>query len=108
MDTYQAVYDAVRSKFSSFNSHDLIDAISRKFDISHEIGIIKMEFISAAYEMQRPSVIFKPALSIDGNSWCALYGDNLQTGVAGFGDSPNKAMLEFDKEWATSITKASA
>ena len=41
----------------------------------------------------------RPTLSIDGNQWCALYGDNLQDGVAGFGDSPDAAMREFDKAW---------
>ena len=31
--------------------------------------------------------------------WCALYGDNLQDGVAGFGRSPEEAMADFDKNW---------
>lgn len=50
-------------------------------------------------DLNRPHVIFKPKLSIDGNQWCALYGDNLQDGVAGFGDSPALAMSNFDSEW---------
>lgn len=33
-----------------------------------------------------PGVMYRPALSVDGNQWCALYGSNLQDGVAGFGD----------------------
>lgn len=48
-----------------------------------------------------PSAVYRPALSIDGNQWCALYGSNLQDGVAGFGDTPADAMREFDKAWAT-------
>ena len=48
-----------------------------------------------------PSAIWKPRLFIDGNQWCALYGDNLQDGVAGFGDSPASAMWDFDKNWNT-------
>lgn len=51
------------------------------------------------YERMRPSAIFRPGLSIDGNKWCALYGLNLQDGVAGFGDSPADAMSDFDSEW---------
>lgn len=39
----------------------------------------------------------KPRLMIDGNMWCCLYGDNLQEGVAGFGDTPIAAILDFNK-----------
>lgn len=37
-----------------------------------------------------------PRLFIDGDSWCALYGENLQEGIAGFGDSPNEALKDFE------------
>lgn len=43
--------------------------------------------------------MLKPSVSIDGNKWCVLYGDNLQDGVAGFGDTPYLAMLDFNKAW---------
>ncbi len=36
-----------------------------------------------------------PKLSKDGNQWCYLYGDNLQEGVAGFGETPYLAMKDF-------------
>jgi hypothetical protein len=55
-------------------------------------------------EHRRPSVLYRPALSIDGNQWCALYGANLQDGVAGFGDSPELAMWDFDKAWGTKLS----
>jgi len=58
----------------------------------------------AAAENMRPSVLFKPTLSIDGNQWCALYGDNLQDGVAGFGDSPDDAMRDFDYNWLQKLS----
>jgi len=99
MDSYQAVYDAVRSRIDPVDSGRLIDAIGSKFDISHATAILQQEALSVAYEWQRPSVLFKPKLSIDGNQWCALYGQNLQDGIAGFGDTPAKAMLDFDKAW---------
>jgi hypothetical protein len=51
----------------------------------------------AAYEV--PSAVYRPKLSIDGNQWCALYGENLQDGVAGFGNSPADAMWDFDRNW---------
>ncbi len=43
--------------------------------------------------------VLKPRIYIDGNQWCVLYGENLQDGVAGFGDSPYLAVLAFNKEW---------
>lgn len=47
-------------------------------------------------ELTRPATIMKPRLFIDGNQWCALYGENLQSGVAGFGPCPFDALLAFD------------
>lgn len=32
-------------------------------------------------------------------TWCCLYGENLQNGVAGFGASPYLACAAFDEEW---------
>jgi hypothetical protein len=55
------------------------------------------------YERGRPSNIYRPVLSIDGNQWCALYGKNLMEGVAGFGDSPAEAYLDFDKQWTEKL-----
>ena len=52
-----------------------------------------------AYERTRPSVLFRPALTIDGNMYCALYGADLMDGVAGFGDTADAAMRDFDKNW---------
>lgn len=41
----------------------------------------------------------KPRMLIDGNKWCALYGENIQDGVAGFGDSPYEACMDFNTNW---------
>lgn len=46
-----------------------------------------------------PHVLMRPALMADGNKWCALYGENLMEGVAGFGDTPDEAMKAFDQAW---------
>lgn len=95
-DNYQAVYDAVRSKISWPDAERIMrDA----FDISWPVEHIKQEFMNAAFELQRPCVIFKPDLYPDGNMWCALFGADLATGVAGFGDTPANAMYDFDKRW---------
>lgn len=61
----------------------------------------KMAWQEAAWEQQRPSVVFKPVLSRDGNMWCALFGPDLQQGVAGFGETPAKAMYAFDTAWTS-------
>jgi hypothetical protein len=50
----------------------------------------------SAIERQRHSILLRPKVFRDGSQWCCLYGDNLQDGVAGFGDSPDKAMRAFD------------
>lgn len=64
--------------------------------ITHEATMLR-HCISDA--MTTPSVLWRPRLFIDGNQWCALYGDDLQSGVSGFGPSPAQAMAAFDAEW---------
>ena len=58
-----------------------------------------------ALEGMRPAIQLRPRLSIDGNKWCAMYGDNLQDGVAGFGDSPDLAYWDFDKQWCAKLNQ---
>lgn len=64
---------------------------------------IQNELYFWACELRRPSIMLKPSIFIDGNKWCALYGDNLQDGVAGFGDSPEEAFWDFDKSWVAKL-----
>ena len=52
-----------------------------------------------ALENNRPFMLLKPRMYPDGNQWCALYGDNIQEGVCGFGDTPHKASIAFDLAW---------
>ena len=58
---------------------------------------------SIRYELSRPSLQMRPKVYLDGNQWCALYGENLQEGVCAFGDSPDAAMHAFDAEWGKRI-----
>lgn len=53
-----------------------------------------------------PHVLMRPKLLLDGTMWCALYGDDLMDGVAGFGETPEKAMEAFDEAWRTARTPA--
>ena len=52
----------------------------------------------------RPSVAYRPRIFIDGNQWCAQYGENGQDGVSGFGDSPREAMRAFDLAWDSNLS----
>jgi hypothetical protein len=54
-----------------------------------------------AQVLRAPHVLMRPAIFPDGNAWCALYGEDLQEGVAGFGDTPEAAAADFDKNWNT-------
>lgn len=95
---YQAIYDAVRSRFGFFDAERAIKEACN-LDASMAIASVAREFESAAYEMQRPSAVYRPRLAVDGDQWGAVYGENLMEGVAGFGDSPAAAMADFDKNW---------
>lgn len=71
--------------------------------ISHWAEMAKGSIESAAAHFERPSVLYRPSIYIDGVLWCALYGDDLQSGVAGFGSSPAEAMSDFDRNWYTNL-----
>jgi hypothetical protein len=47
-------------------------------------------------ERIRPVYLLRPRLFMDGNSWCALYGENIQDGICAFGDTPAEAAERFD------------
>ena len=64
------------------------------------------EMYTAACEERRAFVQLRPMMFVDGNQWCALYGDNLQDGVAGFGDSPDLAARAFDKAWCEKLSSS--
>lgn len=100
MDSYQPIFDAIRSRI---NSCDVGEIIRQQFDMSGTVAVVsnelRMHLSDVATESQRPSVLFRPDLNIDGNQWFALYGKDLQSGMAGFGDSPEQAMVDFDKNW---------
>jgi hypothetical protein len=68
-------------------------------DYNGHIAAAEVNIYQYSCDINRPSYIFKPNLSIDGDMWCALYGDNLQDGIAGFGKTPELAYADFDKEW---------
>ena len=72
--------------------------------ISHEAFCAGQAWQQAAAAHERPCVLWKPRLFIDGNQWCALFGENIQEGVVGFGDSPDEAMWAFDAAWRKKLS----
>jgi hypothetical protein len=49
--------------------------------------------------------LLRPTLKKDGNQWCCLYGDNLQEGIVGFGDTPYLAIIEWTKAMRDGLIK---
>ncbi len=55
------------------------------------------------YKVQKIEYALISSLGIkpymDGNQWCFLFGEDIQSGVVGFGETPYKAMLDFNKNF---------
>lgn len=109
-DNHQAVYDAVRSRFSTCDPHAAVyEAANVQLGgFSLIPQHIQQEVYRISEEMTRPSVLFKPQLSADGTMWCALFGADLMSGIAGFGETPEAAMRAFDQAWLKGRTPAAA
>lgn len=101
MDNYRAIYDVVRSRMDHIYFSELIDRIAQSWDASSQVAAM---LDRVEYELTRPSVLKCPTVSTDGNQWIALYGKDLKEGVAGYGDSPAKAMMDFDANWRQYFT----
>jgi hypothetical protein len=63
------------------------------WEVGHAAKLCAQEI--ASFHASWHSVL-KPRLTKDGDMWCALYGDDLQVGIAGFGHNPAAALLAFD------------
>lgn len=60
-------------------------------DVNMQHAIQNVEYVIAA--------LLQPKVYKDGDRWCVLYGDNIQDGVCGFGETPYKAILDFNRAW---------
>lgn len=100
MDAYQATYDAVRSRISPCDVGHIVErAAQNAFDLGHVRALLQEQIGIVGGDMTAPHVLMRPRVYPDGAEWCALYGDNLQDGVAGFGKTPFAACADFDKNW---------
>lgn len=68
-------------------------------DASYKLELVFQQVMVFASRLAQPSTVYRPRVFIDGDQWCALYGENIQDGVCGFGPSPAEAMAAFDREW---------
>lgn len=103
-DSYQAIYDAVRSRIHSCDVGEIVrSAVGSGIDASHAIAMIQQDFCIAAREMQRPSVLYRPQIRRHEDQWCAFYGNNMDSGVCGFGRTPANAMEAFDRAWSQRV-----
>ena len=64
-------------------------------------GYIRVVINNLIEEKKRPFHMLADHCRIfpEGNQWCILYGDNVQEGVTGFGDTPIAASFDFDNNW---------
>ena len=65
----------------------------------HDSMMTRLYIQAAASKYEKPSAVYKPRIFMDGDVYCALYGDNIQDGCAGFGKTPADAMWAFDQKW---------
>jgi len=67
--------------------------------ICHAADMVNNRIQQTINYYEEPSAIYKPKVFPDGDKWCALYGDNIQEGVCGFGDTPAAAIIDFNNCW---------
>lgn len=75
-------------------------------DVSNDAYLARMAIVEAAAFQSAPHVLMRPRVFPDGTMWCCLYGDDLQTGVSGFGETPAAACQAFDVAWWNEKTPA--
>lgn len=64
-------------------------------DLQHQSA---MNYLVQREEMGLVEIL-KPKIKKDGDKWYVLYGENIQEGVVGFGDTPYLAILDFNKNF---------
>ena len=72
---------------------------------NHRQDILLQEYRAVAVLAQEMQLVQLHALTPykDGNMWCYLLGEDIQSGIAGFGASPYLAALDFNKQFYKQI-----
>ena len=55
---------------------------------------IKIDFDREEYSSEVKAL--KPAVFIEGNGYCCLYGPDLPSGIVGYGDTPAEALRDWE------------
>jgi len=101
--SYEAIYNAVRSRITNGDIGQAVESVLRDASLSYYADRVAARAMDAAAEYDRPSTVYKPRLFIDGNVWCAIYGEDIQNGVCGWGKSPAEAFADFDRKWCEEL-----
>lgn len=64
----------------------------------NEVSAIELQVAEESKILNVISML-KPAFGIDGNQFYFLLGKNVQSGIAGFGDTAADAAYDFWKNW---------
>jgi hypothetical protein len=73
----------------------------------HQNDLYQEARMAVVIEQQEVNLfsILRPKVFIDGNKYCVLYGEDLQTGIAGFGDTIMGAIYDFNKSFNKPVKK---
>lgn len=102
-DVYNATYQVMQNKI---HNGDIGEAVQRAIEgagLSFMMSQLHDAFRQAVYEYERPSIMLKPRLFREGNLWGCIHGGNPMEGVEGYGESPDLAYRDFDKNWNKKI-----
>ncbi len=77
------------------------DSANLKSQLSFEADKEHMNRMHIIVEQQEFNLfsIIKPKLYKDGNQWCCLYGEDIMEGIVGFGETPYKAVWDWQSAW---------
>ena len=68
---------------------------NERYNNDERTNRIMCEDISCA--VTQPSVIYRPEIYKDGDMWYCILGDDIQTGICGFGKTPELACKDFNR-----------
>lgn len=70
------------------------------YEHSNRLAIaMEQEFERTQRLLQQPHTYMRPKIYKDGDKWCALLGEDIQTGVCAFGNTPVQAAVNWDLVW---------
>ncbi len=99
MTSEQRQIQLLEMESSERQHHQNIDHQEKMFIIGEQMRMVSEQFAFNLF------ALLKPKIFRDGNKWCALYGEDTQSGVAGFGKTPFEAARDWNKQWHEEINQ---